>query len=76
MRGYQKAILIYDKEDFKHEPVVNKCCSSAKWVPIEVLEEGYGQRFGLWGLGHGPSGPSKPPPPRGRGVEEREEVNF
>ena len=39
--------MIYDKEDLTHEPVVNKCCSSAKWVPIEVLEEGYGHRFGL-----------------------------
>ena len=30
-----------------HEPEVNQCCSGAKWVPIEVLEEGYGHRFGL-----------------------------
>ena len=47
VRVHQKAILIYGKEDLTHEPVVNKCCSSAKWVPIEVLEEGYGHRFGL-----------------------------
>ena len=42
-----EAILIFDNGDLTHEPVVNKCCSSAKWVPIQVLEEGYGQRFGL-----------------------------
>ena len=35
-----------------------QCCSSAQWVPSEVLEEGYGHRFGLRGLGHGPPRPS------------------
>ena len=36
--------MIFDNGDLTHEPVVNKCCSSAKWVPIEVLEEGYSKK--------------------------------
>ena len=39
--------MVYDSKDLTHEPVVNKCCSSAKWVPIKVLEKGYGHKFGL-----------------------------
>ena len=40
------------------DPVANQCCSSANWVLIEVLEEGYGHSFGIWGLGRGPLRPS------------------
>ena len=29
------------------QPEVNQGNSSAKWVPIGVLEKGYGHRFGL-----------------------------
>ena len=47
VRGELKAVLICGNEYLRHEPVANKCCSSVKWVPNEVLEKGYGHRFGL-----------------------------
>ena len=38
---------LYGNKDLKHGTEVNQCCSGAQWVPIEVLEDGYGHRIGL-----------------------------
>ena len=37
----------HGNKDLTPGTVANQYASGAKWVPVEVLEEGYGQRFGL-----------------------------
>ena len=60
-----EAFGLCGNKDLKHGTEVKQCCSSALWVPIEVLEDGYGHGIGLWGLGHGLPRPSPPPSSRG-----------
>ena len=45
--GSEEAFGLCGNKDLKHGTEVNQCCSSALWVPIEVLEDGYGHRIGL-----------------------------
>ena len=55
----------HGRTDFKHLPEANQCCSSAIWLPIEVLEGGYGHSFRVGDLGRGLLRPPRaPPPPR------------
>ena len=44
---FEEAFGLYGNNDLKHGTEVNQCCSSALWVPIEVLEDGCGHRIGL-----------------------------
>ena len=37
----------HDDKDLTDCTEAKQCYSGAKWVPIEVLEEGYGHSFGL-----------------------------
>ena len=43
----EEAFWLYGNKDPRHGTEVNQCCSGALWVPIEVLEDGYGHRIGL-----------------------------
>ena len=43
----EEAFWLYGNKDLKLGTEVNQCCSGAQWVPIEVLEDGYGHRIGL-----------------------------
>ena len=43
----EEAFGLYGNKDLKYGTEVNQCCSGALWVPIEVLEDGYGHRIGL-----------------------------
>ena len=43
----EEAFGLCGNKDLKHGTEVNQCCSGAQWVPIEVLEDGYGHRIGL-----------------------------
>ena len=43
----EEAFWLYGNKVFKLGTEVNQCCSGAQWVPIEVLEDGYGHRIGL-----------------------------
>ena len=53
-REGQKVIWTHSINDHRPYHEANQSCSSAKWVPSEVLEEGYGHIFGLQGLGRTP----------------------
>ena len=43
----EEAFGLCGNKDLKHGTEANQCCSGAQWVPIEVLEDGYGHRIGL-----------------------------
>ena len=43
----EEAFGLCGNKDLKNGTEVNQCCSGAQWVPIEVLEDGYGHRIGL-----------------------------
>ena len=43
----EEAFGLCGNKDLKNSTEVNQCCSGAQWVPIEVLEDGYGHRIGL-----------------------------
>ena len=43
----EEAFGLCGNKDLKHDAEANQCYSSALWVPIEVLEDGYGHRIGL-----------------------------
>ena len=43
----EEAFGLCGNKDLKHGTEVNQYCSGAQWVPIEVLEDGYGHRIGL-----------------------------
>ena len=45
--GCQSAMVQMGTKALEAQPEVNQGNSSAKWVPIGVLEKGYGHRFGL-----------------------------
>ena len=44
--GCQSAMVQMGTKALEAQPEVNQGNSSAKWVPIGVLEKGYGHRFG------------------------------
>ena len=43
----EEAFWLYGNNDLRYGTEVNQCCSGAQWIPIEVLEDGYGHRIGL-----------------------------
>ena len=43
----EEAFGLCGNKGLKHGTEVNQYCSGALWVPIEVLEDGYGHRIGL-----------------------------
>ena len=44
---FEEGFGLCGNKGLKYGTEVNQCCSGAQWVPIEVLEDGYGHRIGL-----------------------------
>ena len=44
---FEEGFGLCGNQGLKYGTEVNQCCSGAQWVPIEVLEDGYGHRIGL-----------------------------